>query len=377
MSAVRSGFWAVLRVLVPLGAQGCMLLVGTNDYTTDGGASAMNAGGASATSAAGTGASATSAASTGASATSTASTGASATSTASAGATGDDEGPGMDASSPQPITLQGACTDLETALCNKIESCDPFYITETYGTVAGCVQRSLLACPLIAAAPSDIEACAQSTPAETCDQLFSNNEPAACNYVGPMPQGGACSQNAQCDTRTEFCEGDPGQTCGVCAPRVGAMGACSDDSVCQLGLSCAIPSGDTLGTCAVPAAAGEECDDNQPCAGTLVCTENGVCGLALEVGAACASQECDESQGVFCDTELEVCTQYQAASPGDACGFCAASGFCRTDSDLGTGTCLAAAADGTACDATNGPLCTPPAACTNGLCELPVAQVCN
>jgi hypothetical protein len=368
MKAARSGFWAVLRVIVPLGAQGCMLLVGTNDYTTDAGESAMST--------ASTGASAISTASTGASATSAASTGASVTSAASTAATGDDEA-GTDASSTQPITLQVACTDLETALCNKIESCDPFYITDTYGTVAACVQRDLLACLVTAAAPSDIEACAQSTPAETCDQLFGNNEPAACNYVGPMPQGGSCSQNAQCDTRTEFCEGDPGQTCGVCSPRVGAMGACSDDSVCQLGLSCAIPNGDTLGTCAVPAAAGEECDENQPCAGTLVCTDNGVCGPALQVGAACASQDCDESQGVFCNTALGVCTQYQAASPGDACGVCAASGFCRTDSDLGTGTCLAAAADGAACDTTNGPLCTPPAACTNGLCELPVAQVCN
>ena len=368
MNGVRSGFWAVLRVLVPLGAQGCMLLVGTNDYTTDGGASATSAasGGASATSGARTSA-----------VTGAASTGAAATSAASATATGDDEGSGMDASSTQPITLQAACTDLETAVCNIIESCDPFYITETYGTVAACVQRALLACPLIAAAPSDIEACAQSTPAETCDQVFSNNAPAACHYVGSTPNGGACSQNAQCDTRTEFCEGEAGETCGVCSPRVAAMGECSDDSVCQLGLSCAIPSGDTLGTCAVPAGAGEECDESQPCAGTLVCTDNGVCGPALQVGAACASQDCDESQGVFCDTAVGVCTQYQAASSGDACGVCAASGFCRTDSDLGTGTCLAAAADGAACDATNGPLCTPPSTCTNGLCELPVAQVCN
>ena len=180
-----------------------------------------------------------------------------------AGATGNDEGPGIDASSPTDHAAGGLHRSQEPPCATKIENLRPIlHHGNLYRTVAVAFQRSLLACPLIAAAPSDIEACAQSTPAETCDQLFSNNEPAACNYVGPMPQGGACSQNAQCDTRTEFCEGDPGQTCGVCAPRVGAMGACSDDSVCQLGLSCAIPSGDTLGTCAVPAAAGEECDDN-------------------------------------------------------------------------------------------------------------------
>jgi hypothetical protein len=41
------------------------------------------------------------------------------------------------------------------------------------------------------------------------------------------------------------------------------------------------------------------------------------------------------------------------------------------------GTCVAAAADGAACDPTNGPMCTDPAVCVNSVCEVPDPTMCH
>jgi hypothetical protein len=61
---------------------------------------------------------------------------------------------------------------------------------------------------------------------------------------------------------------------------------------------------------------------------------------------------------------------------------CADRGFCQTGAS-GPGVCLAVAADGTACDTSNGPYCEPPARCittggdTSGTCQLLGSAVCT
>jgi hypothetical protein len=334
---------AVLRVLIPFGAQGCMLLLDTSNYRTDAGTGGATGGDEG---------------------------------NAGADAAGADATTGPDAAAT-PGTLQKACTDLHTANCNKLDTCAPFLVTKVYGAVATCIQRNVSSCLGTAVASSAIEGCAQALPLETCNQFFDgNDQPAACNYVGPVPNGGACGELGQCDGLTAFCQSVSGQTCGVCSARLPAGSGCSDDAVCQNPLSCVKPTGATVGTCTLLGAGGATCNATHPCQGMLVCPASGVCGPALSAGAACTGQDCDIYHGVFCNAS-GVCEQFQASSPGASCGVCAASGFCRSvPSGSTNGTCVAAAADGAACDTANGPLCMPPATCVSGICQLPVTLAC-
>src|SRR5215472_13052910 len=92
-----------------------------------------------------------------------------------------------------------AASDAATALCNKINSCAPFYVTVTYGTASECASRltgevqDSLNANGTGATPNSLEACAQAIPGATCDQVLGAGTPAACKpQVGTLVDGTAC-----------------------------------------------------------------------------------------------------------------------------------------------------------------------------------------
>jgi hypothetical protein len=113
----------------------------------------------------------------------------------------------------------------------------------------------------------------------------------------------------------------------------------------------------------------------------------GNCTPAGGAGAACDPQEkdkpgCDLAHGYFCHPITKVCQDMELVQAGDPCGvvlsgyaLCTQSSFCKLIAT--TGTCLAPAQEGKACNNTDGPLCVPPAKCENGVCTTPQLAACN
>jgi hypothetical protein len=94
-------------------------------------------------------------------------------------------------------------------------------------------------------------------------------------------------------------------------------------------------------------------------------------------------KDCDAAKGLYCDPTTRVCALATFAAAGAPCGYvngafvgCAAAGHCKLATASLMGTCLAAAADGAACDITNGPECTSPAQCIGSVCKLPNPAAC-
>jgi hypothetical protein len=133
--------------------------------------------------------------------------------------------------------------------------------------------------------------------------------------------------------------------------------------------------------CAAGAAVGAACSATVPCALGYLCA-GGTCSALVEPGGSCTptASACNVLEGLYCEAPVGVpdeCAHAMYAQAGGACGVtggaitaCAAAGFCKA------GTCIAAAADGAACDTTNGPGCTLPATCSNGTCALPEPSAC-
>ncbi len=349
--SVRAGGVAIALVGLP----GCMLLVGTADYTTDGGspspgadASSSDAGGGSP------------------------SPGADAS---SSDAGGGSPSPGADASSSadssQGVAI-ASCAAWANAVCAQFDTCGPVYVSLLWGTLATCIARETFGCSTSSGGVP--AACVSAISAESCDQFFGNTSLSACLTVGPVAIGGSCSVDSQCDESTAYCSVATGQTCGVCAPLGAAGNPCNETAACQAGLVCEIPTGQTTGLCALPGGEGAVCGAYQPCLATLGCTTSGLCEPLVEVGAGCAVQSCDLLHGAYCNTTVDVCEEIGIANPGEACPSgtgCADSATCEN------GICIAAAVDGVACNTTTGPTCLVPATCVGGVCQLPSAPACG
>jgi hypothetical protein len=166
-----------------------------------------------------------------------------------------------------------------------------------------------------------------------------------------------------------------------------AGGACGVDDDCQDALQCA-PNG----LCTKYGVGGDTCDANHGCRADFRC-ESGTCAVPVAAGMTCkdpTNNDCDASQGYYCNGSAApaTCQAITLAAPGNTCGivnsaFVACSGpgaYCKGFNPKGgvlTGTCLAPAGDGTACDNANGPLCSLPAVCVNGTCTFPDATICK
>jgi hypothetical protein len=128
-------------------------------------------------------------------------------------------------------------------------------------------------------------------------------------------------------------------------------------------------------------------------------TTMGTCMQAgTTVGATCDPRTrtgpgCEGALGLYCNAMMLKCASETFAAANAACGTnttdgsvtgCSGGGQCVGATATAMGTCKAPAADGQACDTTNGPPCLAPARCvtgggtaTTGTCQLNDAAMCH
>jgi hypothetical protein len=330
--------------------------------------------------------------------------------------------------SPESVDAPGlsgsaACMDEATAVCSVRASCsNNFNIEKNFPDEPTCVSRTAATCVADLGAtgtgqtPGKIEACAAEYPTETCTAYFEGDPVASC--VPPMgtgAMGSACGASAQC--ASTYCAITQDQICGTCQPLPIAGAACQVDADCGRDLACATPGSASTGTCAAYVGSGGTClTGAQPCAPGLACvgdapatSTTGTCQASgATVGAACDGTRktlpsCSAELGLVCiptakGSAVGTCMAIDLVGPGSACGDvgampitgfadCIAGGACIKGSAAATtGTCMAPATDGAACnsDATIGPPCLAPAKCvpttaggTAGTCTLPNATTCG
>lgn len=303
--------------------------------------------------------------------------------------------PGADAG----LTAEQACAAVSAARCTKLMSCSAADLMVRWGDLAVCETREALACeaglaaPATAATPLTAIGCADAITAQACGDFLGKDPPAACLPVaGPAPVGAGCSFASQC--ASQFCAISATALCGSCQlpPQVGTSCASSG---CGPTLTC-VPA--TM-TCQRPVAAAGACSRSLPCGAGLQCvgatmSAMGVCQASVTTsGAACDPQrktgpDCSGPAGLTCDRMTKQCVVQPIVASG-TCGLvnnievrCAGGATCSIAALATTGTCVAPAADGTACDAAIGPTCLAPARCvpagsgTAGTCTLAGSATC-
>ena len=284
-----------------------------------------------------------------------------------------------DAGSDAGVDPAQACADLASATCKKLQACAPLFVATSFGDVASCSARAATSCRAALAAkgtsasPAHHEACGRAIDGESCNDVFAGNTPSACAIApGALADGAACGEDAQC--ASAFCGGKAaGKYCGTCASAPAAGAPCNGGR-CGPSLACG-----ANGTCVKPGGDGASCDANTPCESTLSCG-GGKCATPLASGATCDPKQtttpgCQATAGLYCNALTTKCEAVTIASTNELCGvvhgklaFCSALGHCRIPANTVQGVCIAAAADGAACNDTSGPSCMAGAHCVNAVC---------
>jgi hypothetical protein len=155
---------------------------------------------------------------------------------------------------------------------------------------------------------------------------------------------------------------------------------CGSDDDCNSGMAC------MSGTCVAFGDENTSCDSTHPCRPDLTC-KGSACTAPSAAGVACSSPyDCDGLRGVVCNPSTMKCENVGIAAPGAACGILQGhlivcmgpGGFCAgATSPNYQGTCVAAAADGAACDVSKGPVCSASAVCVSGACVVPDPGMCH
>jgi hypothetical protein len=300
------------------------------------------------------------------------------------GAGDDDSGSGVLPILDASPALQKACTDEETAYCELRQRCAGSF-NDYYDSMAACVSRSTDACILNLSAPQNArnaataEACAAAYATESCTDWWDDNSPATCRAIpGPRALGAACGVDSQC--ASTFCGIEPGSMCGTCQDPPGAGTVCQSTSDCWYDLSCPIVAPSSNGVCTPRVVPGGACDDYHFCQGGYSCigadTQAGITG-SCQVSATTVGTTCNYATGPGCDNTLSLycasgsCQPEPYVAGGQPCGYegndfiasCQGGGMCVTVSPATSGTCVAPAADGAACDLVNGPPCLPDSRC--------------
>lgn len=293
------------------------------------------------------------------------------------------------------VSREQACDDISKAICDQYSKCLPLFVTMGFGDSATCVSRTKASCPTMfdasktSATPARVSTCAAGLRQLSCEAL-STTTPAACvPEPGGLDDGAPCSDDAQC--RSTWCPKNETSFCGKCTKLPTAGAACVDlgtkadgepQKECGRGLTCA------KDVCVKPGETGAACDDSKPCALGLACF-NGKCVAAGKPGSKCDPEgkvepACDFAQGAFCNPATKVCQSVVAAKAGESCGIvgtdfklCSAGGKCVTPAGAMSGTCVAPAVDGAACNTKDGPDCLAPAKCVGGVCKLPDPTACK
>jgi len=319
------------------------------------------------------------------------------------------------------MTPQQACAAQAQAGCTLRSGCsNTFAINHTFPDEMTCETRGAETCVSGQAAKGSSQTvakigdCATAYPTEACQDYFDNNPVAACApATGTLQVGEPCGASGQC--QSAFCATGADQACGTCQPPPAVGTPCQIIADCGHDLGCAIPAGQVAGTCAAFAMAGQACLTNvAPCAAGLSCVGDNTTAMTMgkcatagsTVGSACdgsrkTEASCDGDKGLVCiptakGSAIGTCQNIQLVAPGAPCGnigsapitgyaLCQAGGLCVIPTGASTGTCVAAAADGAACDndVTKGPPCLSPAKCvpatataTAGTCTFPDATKC-
>jgi hypothetical protein len=297
-------------------------------------------------------------------------------------------------------SADSACTQIASARCERVGTCNVDGIQARYGDLAACQDAQKAAClsglavASTGATPATTIACANALPNVDCTAYNDNVLPTVCQpQVGRLAAGATCAFSGQC--QSQFCGIGKNAGCGVCQPQPKAGDSCAHLSSCGTGLACV--DKDTV--CASEdAAAGDMCDADTPCGAGFSCVGSkaatataaavqGTCQAAVATGgAACDPKKktgpgCDATKGLACDPTSMKCIAVIVASTGGACdgdlAVCAAAGTCAIPTGATSGTCVAAAEDGAACDSVNGPGCMTLSRCiitgsgTSGTCEPP------
>jgi hypothetical protein len=325
-------------------------------------------------------------------------------------------------SSSSPSAVQ-ACTDFAHASCTSRDTCsNGFGNTRDFGSESVCEARVQASCvdqltaPGTAATPESREQCtaAYGSGTETClDVLEDNPAPGCLPAAGSGATGAPCVVSAQC--ASAYCAIASTAVCGTCQPLPGAGASCTVNADCGRDLACAIPGTATTGTCAAWVAEDDACLTGvSPCQPGLACvgdapatSTQGMCvPTVATVNGSCDSARklappCDGDIGLAClpstaGTTGGTCQLIAFVDAGGTCGAiggppatsfaaCSGGGLCAKAAPTDrTGTCVAPAADGAACDGANGPPCLAPARCvpavaggTAGTCTLPDPATCE
>jgi hypothetical protein len=290
-----------------------------------------------------------------------------------------------------PGSASAACSDLVSALCDKINECNPVEIATEYGDVTSCKTRTSLSCanfdqlPGTSWTPDKVEACATAFRTAQCEEgLLEGFGSDACkSEPGSLPNGSPCGDSSQCAGGhcNKIATTDGGLTtsgpCGVCetgpsASTCGDAGPCITTQRCQYDPSVGY-------ACVTPVPQGAACGPAIPCAAGLTCKDN-VCAPRSVAGGPCTgSGDCVSSTSCIDMT----CQTPTLVGPGETCdpprSRCSGGSDCvLSTSDAGTTrTCVARAADGAPCDNSTGPRCTSPARCTDGICTIPDSTHCQ
>ena len=292
-------------------------------------------------------------------------------------------GADMGSTADLAITTEQACSDTAAAYCAKVQSCAPIFLQIVYGDLATCTARLKLACAPSLAAPGTsqtaarIDACAAALGSASCDSVFGGK---ICGTMpGTLANGAACVDSNQC--MSAYCNRGNGG-CGACSAQP-ALGAACDGDCGTSGYQC------DSKVCVSYVPLHGPCDGQlHKCTPGLYCSKQSQsCEAPLPAGAACtpnADPPCNLLDGHFCHPINKVCAEIKYAAAGQSCGYvmpdfylCSGSSTCQGAQGAQSGTCLAPAADGAACDAQKGPACLPPALCSNGLCRIFDPSACH
>jgi hypothetical protein len=296
-----------------------------------------------------------------------------------------------------PLTADTACADSAAARCAKLSACSPADLAKRWGDLATCEQREKLTCtealaaPTTANTPATVVACSSAITAESCGDLLSKSPPTAClTQHGAGADASACAFAAECSSG--FCALPTDSLCATCTAQPAVGDSCAT-TTCGQTLVCASPSK----LCQMPVGDGGACSRDLPCAegwtcvGAVVATSTmGVCTVEVtNTTDTCDPKhathaDCSADAGLTCDSTTTTCVAETLAAPGEACGAmngittkCSGAATCALTTGMTTGTCTAPAADGAACDDTNGPTCFSPAKCVGGTCQLPGSTTCQ
>ncbi len=286
-----------------------------------------------------------------------------------------------ESSSEDASAEESACSHAAAANCAKQDECRAELATKLFGSRANCEQRyreqclASLGAPSAASSPESVDECAAANDAASCAEYRAAGPLDACLPVpGEREDGTACALNSEC--LSGYCRTPLGSACGSCAALPVAGDTCADTGDCgPTSLYCHPDSS----TCQVYATAGEACSREVRCAPGSSCVGPmpamaGTCvANTEEPGAACSRDQgppCERALDLYCDETAGTCATAMEVAEGEACGTiervlyrCAAGLLCFAP-EGGAGTCQAPAADGAACDVTNGPPCLQPARCT-------------